>query len=72
MKQPVKQYIAQVYMMDKSGNSFEFISAVGSHKRRIESIRKGRSIIEEKVRFIEKLPQDIWSYSDLKPLSKEV
>jgi len=66
---PIKQYIAQVFLRDNSGHSMEFISTLDTHKEKIASIKKGRTIIEERVRFIEKLPQKYWSYSDIKPMS---
>lgn len=71
MNQPLKQYIAQIFLRDSSGHSMEFISTLDTHKQKIASIKKGRSIVEERVRFIEKLPQKYWSYSDIKPIAKD-
>lgn len=67
----IKQYIAYIFLKDKAGNSVEFYSTLDTHKRKIESIKRGRSIVEERIRFIEKLPQKYWSYSDAVPFRLE-
>lgn len=65
----MKQYVAQVYLMTASGDEIQFLCTPGTHHDKIKRIKEGRIIIEERVRFIEKLPQKTgWSFADIPKL----
>lgn len=65
----MKQYVAQVYLLTASGDEIQFFCTPGTHHEKIRRIKEGRLILEERVRFIEKLPQKDWSYADVPALS---
>lgn len=68
----MKQYIAQVYIMLASGDEISFMCTPGTHHEKIKRIKQGRTVIEERVRFIEKKPQSVMSYADIPRLGSLV
>lgn len=62
-----KQYVAQVQLITSTGDSIEFLCTPGTHNDKIKKIKRGRHIIEERVRFIEKQSQKVWSFDSIKP-----
>ena len=68
----MKQYIAQVYILLASGDEISFMCTPGTHHEKIKRIKQGRTVIEERVRFIEKKPQNVMSYSDIPRLESKI
>lgn len=68
----MKQYIAQVYILLASGDEISFMCTPGTHHEKIKRIKQGRTVIEERVRFIEKKPQNVMSYSDIPRLGSKI
>lgn len=65
----MKQYVAQVLLIDKYGHRIEFLCTPDTHTQKIELISRSRSIIEKKIRFIEKQPQSVWLFTDIVPFN---
>ena len=68
----MKQYIAQVYILLGSGDEISFMCTPGTHHEKIRRIKQGRTVLEERVRFIEKKPQNVMSYSDIPRLESKI
>ena len=63
-----KRYVTQVLLITSSGDEIRFMCTPGTHHAKIKRIKQGRTIIEERVRFIEIGPQKVFKFEDVVPL----